>query len=106
MKSPARHLLPPSLRRSLVKFGSDIRVARRKRQLTIAMMCERVGITKVTYLRVERGEAGVSLWIYAMTLFVLGLGTPFGAIVDPRNDEAGLLADESRLPVRVRVPSR
>lgn len=106
MKSPARHLLPTPLRRSLTKFGADIRVARRKRQLTIAMMCERVGITKVTYLKVERGDAGVSLGIYAMTLFVLGLGVPFSELVDPRSDEAGLLSDESRLPQRVRVPTR
>lgn len=105
MKSPSRQLLPPPLRRSLTKFGSDIRLARRKRQLTIAMMCERVGVTKVTYLRVEKGEVGVSLGIYAMTLFVLGLGTPFSELVDPRGDEAGLLSDEARLPRRVRVPS-
>lgn len=105
MKSATRHMLPTPLRRSLAKFGADIRVARRKRQLTIAMMCERVGITKVTYLKVERGDAGVSLGIYAMTLFVLGLGTPLGELIDPRSDEAGLLSDENRLPQRVRVPT-
>jgi DNA-binding XRE family transcriptional regulator len=37
------------------------------------MMAERVGVSKGTYLRVEKGDPTVSLGAYAMALFVLGL---------------------------------
>jgi transcriptional regulator with XRE-family HTH domain len=96
-------LLPPPVRRSLIKFGRDIAIARRKRRLTVAMMAERLGVTKVTYLRVENGHPGVGLGTYAMALFALGLGTPFADLVDAGTDEEALLLEADRLPKRVRV---
>jgi hypothetical protein len=62
----------------------------------------RVGVTKVTYLRVEKGDPSVAFGTYAMTLFVLGLGAPFAELADPRTDDAGLLLDQQRLPKLVR----
>jgi DNA-binding XRE family transcriptional regulator len=109
MRSAVRDILPRSVKRSLEKLGADIAVARRKRRLTVQMMTERVGISRGTYARVERGDPGVAMGVYAMTLFVLGLGSPLGDLVDPRRDELGLMLDEERLPKRVRArttPSR
>ena len=103
MRSSVHDILPAPLRRSLVKFGGDIAVARRKRQLTVAMMAERLGVAKSTYLRVEKGDPSVSLGVYAMALFVLGFGDALGDLVDPRRDDQGLLLDVERLPKRVRV---
>jgi DNA-binding XRE family transcriptional regulator len=103
MRSSVHDILPAGLRRSLVKFGGDIAVARRKRQLTVAMMAERLGVAKSTYLRVEKGDPSVSLGVYAMALFVLGFGDALGNLVDPRRDDQGLLLDVERLPKRVRV---
>jgi DNA-binding XRE family transcriptional regulator len=48
MRSTVLDVLPPRLKRSLAKFGSDMAVARRKRNLTAAMMAERVGVAKNT----------------------------------------------------------
>ena len=103
MRSSVHDVLPANVRRSLIKFGTDIAVARRKRKLTVAMMAERIGISKNTYMRVETGNPSVSLGVYAMALFALGLGAAFGNLVDPTSDEQGLLLDEQRLPQRVRV---
>lgn len=102
MRSALKDILPAPVRRSLLKFGADIRVARQKRRLTVAMMAERVGVTKVTYLRVEKGDPSVAFGTYAMTLFVLGLGAPFGDVVDRKHDDVGLMLDEQRLPKVVR----
>lgn len=104
MRSALHDVLPPKLRRSLLKFGADLAIARRKRQLTTAMMAERLGIAKSTYGRLEKGDPTASLGAYAMALFVLGLGEPFGDVIDPARDEQGLLLDTSRLPKRVRPP--
>jgi hypothetical protein len=103
MRSSVIDILPSKVRRSLMKFGNDLGVARRKRRLTITMMTERLGVAKSTYMRVEKGDPTVSLGVYAMAMFALGLGEPLGDLVDPSHDEQGLLIDEERLPKRVRV---
>ena len=103
MRSAIQDILPAKVRKSLTKFGRDLAIARKKRSLTVGMMCERTTVAKSTWLRVERGDPSVSLGIYAMALFSLGLGAPFGDLADQRSDEQGLMLDEERLPKRVRV---
>ena len=44
MKSSLPDMLPPVVTGSLVKFGQDLALARRKRHLTIKMMAERTGV--------------------------------------------------------------
>jgi len=102
MRSAVTDILPLRLRRGLAKLGKDLRDARRKRELTVAMMVERVGVSKATYLKVEKGDPSVSMGVYAMTLFALGFPEALAHIADSRNDEAGLLMDSGRLPQRVR----
>jgi DNA-binding XRE family transcriptional regulator len=102
MRSSVHDVLPARLRRSLAKLGGDIAVARRKRRLTIAMMAERTGVAKATYARVEKGDPTVSLGVYAMTFFVLGLGDALGDLADARKDDHGLLMEAERLPTRSR----
>jgi transcriptional regulator with XRE-family HTH domain len=96
-------MLPPVVAKSLVKFGQDLALARRKRHLTIKMMAERTGVVPNTYSRIERGDPKASLGTYAMALYVLGFGGALGELVDARQDDVGLLQDEERLPQRVRV---
>ena len=103
MKSAVFDLMPQRLRLSLAKLGGDIALARRKRGLTTAMMAERLGVARTTYVRVEKGDPTVAMGTYAMTLFVLGLGTPFADLADARHDDQGLLLDAERVPKRVRV---
>jgi len=95
--------MPPKVRRSLAKLGSDVSVARRKRHLTVAMMVARLGVSKSTYLRLEKGDPTVAMGVYAMTLFVLGLGDILGGLLDPARDEQGLLLDAQNLPKRIRA---
>ena len=103
MRSSLHDLLPPGLRRSLSKFGTDLARARRKRRLTAGMMAERIGVAKSTYVRLEKGDPAVAMGAYAMALFVLGFGEALGDLVDVRRDDHGLLLDEERLPQRVRI---
>lgn len=103
MRSSVSDVLPPVVKRSLTKFGSDMAIARRKRGLTILAVAERTGVSKNTYLRAEKGDSKVSLGVYAMALFVLGFGGPLGTLIDVSRDDTGLLLDEERLPKRVRM---
>jgi transcriptional regulator with XRE-family HTH domain len=103
MRSAVRDVLPPKVKRSLAKLGADLALARRKRGLTTAMMAKRLGISRSTYARLEKGDASVALGAYAMAFFVLGFGNPLADIVDPARDSHGLLLDEARVPKRVRI---
>lgn len=102
MRSTITDVLPPRVRRSLAKLGKDLKDARRKRSLTVDMMVERVGVSKATYLKIEKGDPSVSMGAYAMTLFSLGFSNALAEMADSRNDEAGMLMDSARLPQRVR----
>ena len=105
MRTKAYDILPTPVSRSLKKLGRDIRVARKRRRLTIAMMLERVGVSKMTYLAVEKGDPRVGIGIYGTALMVVGLGTPFADIADLARDDEGLALDEARLPERIRPRS-
>lgn len=106
MRSPVIDLMPARVRRSLTKFGSDLSRARRQRHLTAAMMCERVGVSKATWQRMEKGDPTVSMGAYAQALFVLGFGAPFADLIDQRNDEQALLLSAQRIPKRVVPPGQ
>jgi hypothetical protein len=102
VRSGAIDLLSPRVRRSIERFGADVSLARRKRGLTELMMAERVGVWRGTYQRPGKGDPTVAMGVYAMTLFVLGLGTPFAQLADPGHDDVGLGLDAQRVPKRVR----
>jgi DNA-binding XRE family transcriptional regulator len=99
----AHRTLPPRVQRGLKQLGADIAIARRRRHLTMDMMAERVGVARLTYRRVEAGDPAVSMGIYAKTLFVLGVDTPFAELADPGRDDQGLLIEAAEQPRRVRV---
>jgi transcriptional regulator with XRE-family HTH domain len=91
---------------ALRKLGQDIRDARRRRRITAAILAERASTSRVTLGRVEKGDPGVSIGIYAKVLFSLGLEQRLADLADPRHDALGLQLQEERLPQRVRYPGR
>ena len=101
--SKAQSALPLPVRRALAKLGSDVSTARRRRSMTIAALAERAFVGRNTITRVERGDPGVALGIYATVLFVLGLADRLGALADPTTDQVGLTLAEEQLPKRVRA---
>ena len=104
--SRAQAALPLPVRRVLASLGRDISIARRRRSMTIATLAERAFVGRNTITRVERGDAGVALGIYATVLFVLGLADRLGALADPATDQIGLTLAEEQLPKRVRAPAK
>ena len=94
--------LPLPVKRALAKLGEDIKSARLRRRIPTTIMAERVFITRMTLQKVERGDPSVSLGIYAVVLFVLGLTQRLVDLADARSDELGLQLEEERLPKRIR----
>lgn len=101
-KSKASSASPIPVRRALRKLGHDIRDARRRRRIPVAIMAERASISRMTLNKVEKGEPGVSIGTYATVLFVLGMADRLADLADPKNDSVGLTLEEEHLPQRIR----
>lgn len=97
-------ILPLPVRRALRKLGHDLRDARRRRRIPLAIAAERASISRTTLIKIEKGDPGVALGLYATVLFVLGLTDRLADLVDPRSDTIGLQLEEERLPQRIRIP--
>jgi transcriptional regulator with XRE-family HTH domain len=98
--------LPFPVKRALRKLGQDIRDARRRRRIPVAIMAERVSISRTTLNKVERGEPGVSIGTYATALFALGLVDRLAGLAQASADVVGLELEEEHLPKRIRRSSK
>ena len=98
----SRYKFPIPVQRALRKLGQDIRNARRRRRIPTALLAERASISRTTLVKVEKGEPGVSLGIYATIIFVLGMIDRLADLADVLHDELGLALEEERLPDRIR----
>lgn len=101
-----RTALPIPVKRALRKLGEDIRDARRRRRIPVAIMAERASISRTTLNKVEKGEPGVSMGTYATVLFTLGLADRLAALADASTDIVGRELEEEHLPQRIRRPGR
>lgn len=86
---------------TLEQIGRDIRTARKKRRLSVADFCARIGVTDKTLAKLERGDGGVRLEIFASALLALGELHRLAEILDPSRDQTGLALDQERLPERI-----
>lgn len=98
--------MPLPVKRFLTKLGADIKAARLRRRITTTLMAERAFIVRSTLQKVEQGDPGVSLGVYATVLFILGLSERIADLADVATDGVGLQLEEERLPQRVRARKR
>jgi transcriptional regulator with XRE-family HTH domain len=97
---------PVPVLRTLRKIGHDIRDARRRRRIPVAILAERASISRMTLNKAEKGDPGVSVGTYATILFTLGMIERFADVADPRHDTVGRELEEEHLPERIRLPRR
>lgn len=96
--------LPLPVVRALRRLGQDIRDARKRRRIPMAIMAERASISRFTLTKIERGDASVSMGSYATVLYILGLLDRMSELADIQGDLVGRALDEERLPQRIRRP--
>ena len=99
-------VVPIPVKRALRKLGHDIRDARRRRRIPLSIAAERASISRTTLIKIEKGDAGVAMELYATVLFVLGLVDRLADLADPKSDTAGLQLEEEHLPQRIRGARR
>lgn len=90
-----------SARNALRSLGENIKTARKKRRISIEDFAERIGVSKRTVIRLEKGDDGVSIGTLAMACLVLGEIDLISGFLDPSRDDTGLLLDRENLPKRI-----
>ncbi len=85
----------PAVRRALAVMGENVRLARRRRGLSQALLAERAGMSRPTLRSVERGAPTVTLGALANVLHSLGLEDDLLAVGS--DDELGRRLQDAKL---------
>lgn len=75
----------PKATTALRALGENLRLARRRRKITAAMMAERANLSVVTLRSIERGSPTVAMSNYMAVIFCLGF----------QDDVAKIAADDA-----------
>jgi ribosome-binding protein aMBF1 (putative translation factor) len=94
--------LPLPVDRTLKKLGADLSLARRRRNLSQAMLAERLDTSVMTVRRMEAGHPGIALQHLARALQVFGELDKLADLLDSAQDAVGLVLMDERVPKRVR----
>jgi transcriptional regulator with XRE-family HTH domain len=100
---PTPHHPSAAVRKALAKLGADIRDARRRRRLPMAVVADRAFTSRATLQRIEQGDTAVSVGLYAAVLQALGLLEGLGELADPAVDSVGQAMADEALPRRIRL---
>ena len=101
-KQRVQNSLPPEAATIISQLGERIRIARKRRAITMEDMASRMFVTRKTLARLENGAPGVSLAVFTSALWVLGLEKDLHEIAVPEYDKVGIFRERQRLPERVR----
>ena len=83
----ATHPSLPSVTKQMAAFGERLRLARMRRKLQTTLFAERLGVSRETLRRLEKGDPTVALGTYLRALRVLGLDRDIDLLA--RDDELG-----------------
>ena len=77
-------------------LGQRLKIARLRRKISTILFAERIGVSRDTLNRLEKGDPSIALGTYMRALRVLGLDRDMDAVA--RDDELGrALQDQSLL---------
>lgn len=96
--------LLPKLARLMSTVGEQIKLGRLRRKLSAEQVAERSGIGRSTLVRIEKGDAGVSIGHVLNVLKALGLEQDL--LLLAKDDELGRKIQDAGLDVKSRAPKR
>ena len=91
-------------KRHLVALGERLRLARLRRKLSVDIVSQRAGISRMTLFRAEAGSPAIAIGTLVRILAVLGLDSDLDLIA--RDDKLGRLLQDQALPPRRRRSAR
>lgn len=93
MPKSSNHLdfLPPEVLAALERLGSNLALARMRRKESLRAWAARLGVSVSTVHRLEKGDPGVGMGVYAAALWVVGRVQSLPDLADPALDQGALL---------------
>ena len=85
--------LPPATLSALETLGAHLAVARLRRKESLVSWALRLGVSVPTLMRMESGEPGVGIGIYATALWLIGRDGALAELASPENDRGALEQD-------------
>nr|MDP2190013.1 XRE family transcriptional regulator [Rhodoferax sp.] len=86
----ALEALPPAAVAALRKLGADLVTARKRRKQSLRAWAVRLDVSVPTLMKMEKGDAAVSIGVYATALWIIGRHAALGAVAEPKEDVAAL----------------
>jgi DNA-binding XRE family transcriptional regulator len=93
---------------ALQKLGGDLKDARRRRRIKAELMAERLGVSRTTLDRMEKGEPTVSMGTYLTAIYSLDSDKlrEFTNLFSREKDVLGQAVSDRELPKRIRGASK
>lgn len=86
--------------RAVSQLGGHLRVARVRRNMTIADVAERIGTGPRAVMDAEKGKPSTSIAVFAALLWLYDQLAPFEKLCDPSTDLEGLSLESAKRRVR------
>lgn len=85
--------LPPQAVEALKSLGSNLALARLRRKEPLRAWAKRIGVSVSTLQRLEAGDPGVGMGVYAAALWLMGRVEALPELADPALDRGALELD-------------
>ena len=82
--------LPPQAQQALLALGEHLALARKRRKQSLREWAQRMGVSVRTVQRMEQGDPGVGMGIYAVALWLMGRTDALAGMALPEIDMAAL----------------
>lgn len=89
----AHSFLPSAVTIALRRFGENLAIARVRRKESQRVWAKRIGVSIPTLIRLEQGDPGVSMAVYATALWMIGQVQALPELADPAKDKGALELD-------------
>ena len=96
--------LPRKLEQKMQVVGEQIKLARLRRNLSVAQVAERATCSPLTISRIEKGAPTVAIGIYLRVLYALQLDNDILFLA--KDDELGRTLQDMNLPQRERASKK
>ena len=103
-KSTMGNKLPRKLSQKMAIVGEQIKLARLRRNLSVAQVAERATCSPLTVARIERGTPTVAIGIYLRVLYALQLDDDI--LLLAQKDELGRALQDIALKQRTRASKK
>ena len=81
---------PYAVEETIKKLGANLRTARLRRNITLADMAAKLGVSRYVVADAEKGKVTTNVAVYVGMLWAMNLLNHMELVADPAHDEEGL----------------